>query len=84
MTNYTTKDFSQIHPPEDKPVHVGWYVADTLKYYISRYHSLNERITYQEMWWWDGTFWWTSMGDKNGQKAINQDRYWFGLREKQL
>ena len=78
MTNYTTKDFSQIHPPKDKPVNVGWYVT-TVNLVCIRWVRSDPR-SYKPLprsCKWDGNIW----RYENGDPCIYQDRYWFGLRE---
>ena len=80
MTNYTTKDFSQIHPPKDKPVNVGMYPAYIYPLQLEYLMNLHAKdVPYS---WllckWDGRLW------RHLDATICfQDRYWFGLREKQ-
>ena len=80
MTNYTTKDFSQIHPPEDKPVNVGWYPAYLYEQDAEFMCECPNSISDIHVYWWDGKLW--RLGE-NDKVCIRQDRYWFGLREKQ-
>lgn len=70
---------SPIFGPDEKPVNVGWYASSCIDEMGEA--DIGDSI-FDEFWWyWNGDEWMVS--DSNySALAINQSRYWFGLREK--
>lgn len=83
MSAYDPEVHSQIHSPDEKPVHIGWYPAVPEPYgkhvliddFDGHFNPSSLR-----WWFWNGMRWMSY--EKGGIPAFYQNRYWFGLRRK--
>lgn len=82
---YDPKMHSQVHPAHVKPVHVGWYRvcydSDYDEEQLIAADIGGDRFE-QEWLYWDGRQW---LFDEDGTPypvCHDQQRRWFGLREK--
>ena len=73
--NYTTKDFSQIYPPEAKPLIDGWYPSTTNKERL-RFFRKEPRIFVAWFFFKNGKWF---ANDNVSIPMLTQDLFWFGL-----
>ena len=78
--------FSPIFPPDEHPIHPGWYYGSASINALEALEAVRRRKIDQNnttlylhsvfCWWWDGKFWraFPDMG-----LCLEQNRYWFGL-----
>ena len=89
MPSYTPADFSAIHPAEEAPKKIGWYITDhrLVSGTFDNIHKgtcLANNISFN---YWDGNKWYTQYKEQMSFGAvgcINGDSIlgcWFGLKE---